>query len=195
MLTLATPLANGDYVWSVTADNGYIAENSPFAFTIDSVNRTELVGNGGFESNTKKKVPRTWTASKLGKSVSVCESGSKHPEYQGKCAFVFAGGSNTTLTQTLSRSGLTTGQILTLSASMETQRAVAGAQITLKVTYTNGKSVTSKIKPRTQTRPWQTLQRPADAERSVKKVVLTIKYTGKSGKVLFDNVSVIRSAP
>src|SRR5690606_2230085 len=152
--TLSSPLASGDYVWTVTANNGFEAENAPFNFTIDNVNRTELVVNGGFEANNNKGRPTTWKVKKAGKSTSVCESGTKHPEYQGACSFMFAGGSKTKLTQNLNTTGLAAGQLLTLNASAELQKAAAGGQVKLTVTYGNGTKDTLKLKFSTLSRPW-----------------------------------------
>jgi hypothetical protein len=194
VLTLAAPLANGDYVWTVTASNGFEAENAPFSFSIDSINRTELVVNGGFEANNGKNVPGTWKVGKLGKSASVCENGATHPEYQGACAFAFVGGNSTKLSQNLSTAGLASGHILTLSVSAELQRAVPGAQIKLTVTNNNGTKDTRKINLPSLTQPWQTYTAaPLAVGGNVSKVALTLNYKGGSGKVLLDNVSVIRS--
>ena len=191
---LAAPLTNGDYVWTVTASNGFEASNAPYDFTIDSASRTELVANSGFESNNSKGVPGAWKASKLGRSISVCENGASHPEYQGACAFTFAGGSSTKLSQNLSTADLPVGTLLTLSVSNEVQRAAAGAQIKLTVTYNNGTKETRKITLPGLTRPWQTTTAdPLTVASSVKKVVVMLTYKGSSGKVLMDNVSVIRS--
>jgi hypothetical protein len=191
---LAGPLGNGDYVWTVTASNGFEAENAPFNFTIDNVNRTELVVNGGFEANNNKGVPTNWKVGKLGKSITICQNAAGNPEYQGGCSFAFAGGSGTKLTQNLNITGLAPGQFLTLSAAHELQRAAAGAQITLKVIYTNGTKDPRKITLPGLTQPWQTTTAdPLPITSAVKKVVLQITYKGSSGKVLVDNVSVTRS--
>lgn len=189
------PLANGDYVWTVTASTGFEAANSPFNFTVDSVNRKELVVNGGFEANNKKGVPGSWTVQKRGKSVSVCETATTHPEYQGACAFAFAGGSNTKLKQKLPTAELAVGKLLRLSVSAERQKAAAGAQAKLTVTYTNGVKEVRKIVLPGLSQTWQTLtEAPITVTSSVKKAVVVLIYKGNTGKVLFDNVSVILSS-
>ncbi|MBK8138132.1 MAG: hypothetical protein IPK52_20345 [Chloroflexi bacterium] len=194
VLTLDAPLADGDYVWTVTASNGTTASNAPSNFTVDTTNLTELVKNGDFEEKNASSLPKQWTAAGVKTSVVVCESGLTHPEYQGLCGFIFFGqtGLNATLTQTLPITGLAINDRLTLRGAAQIGKAVAGAEIKLQVTYTDNTKVTRKLTQGAGSSLWQALEAdPITLTKAIKKAVVTLSYKGISGKVTFDNISVI----
>lgn len=153
--------------------------------------QVQLVGNGGFEE--AEVTP--WVLLNGSKDKVVCNKDGKPPvANSGDCAFRFKGsvGEASKLSQTASLSGLsfstTDGLYLYINMNVATPQI---GKIKTVVKYTDAaksKIVGSFI----QTSGYQALTGATGyASANVSKIKLTIAYTGTSGKVLLDDLSLI----
>lgn len=202
--TLAAPLAEGRYEWSVTASTGFTALNAPFSFEID-LTPTELLKNPGFENQVtgQPKQPLGWKRVKVGvNDARVCNvipaafnKLDTIRSYQGNCAFKFVGRPNAQvrLEQKPDGSAFQVDDQLILSfvAKAAGLKANAG-RVILTVTYTGGeKEILKEVLPAGKYE-WESFEKVLNVANTVQSMNLQIIHSGAAGGYTIDNISVTR---
>jgi len=213
----AAPLSldDGRYSWTVQGDFGGTlieASNAPFFFRLIEDIDIELLVNGGFEipNSALPTIPNGWTlakASKDGRFESTVQSRS------GLASMRFIGVANkiTTLAQDAALNprftalgGLKAGERVKVSGYFRTTLTTAG-ELRLLVLYheptagagSNGRDVV--IVPITNTaNVYQNFEGALTLDGTVKTIRAIVRFTGPTGRLFVDDMSLVRvrnSAP
>jgi hypothetical protein len=190
-------LTGGTYTWQVTAKGGFTtpSTNGPYSFTIDTV-LSNLIANFTFEENSNG-VPVQWKGKKLGASKVVCDTpnAAAYPAYQGQCAFEFRGapGYKGKLSQNASTTSVVAGNKLVLSAVAATSGVVDGtAKIDAKIVWSDGTSEKLTVNIPGGSAPYSRFFEERVLDRDVSKIKVTASYRGTGGRLLLDNVQLVR---
>lgn len=167
-----------------------------YRFESDGTPVAETLNNGGFENKAPQgALPAGWTGKSLLNDKRLCNTDTKFITENGNCAFRFIGSAknDASLTRKLNISGLVTGDDLVLRFVAAGEGVLQGkGEVRVLVTYKNKTTAAFKIVvPVGNYRDvFQSL--PLNIQRPVASVTVTLRYKGVSGKVTFDEVSVLR---
>lgn len=199
--TLEGELTTGTYMWTVIAVSPGGGEkeavNAPFLFSINTED-IELLTNTSFEIDANgDKIPDGWTGKKLTGDKRKCNKDGKVVSLTGECAFGFKGNANegSRLQQKpdVSALGLTTGDVLTLTAFVQGKKHTAnGGVIQIKVVYENSGLSPDKVKliPAAGTYAYDDLSSSLTIDGAVASIKVVLAYSGKSGKMNVDDVTL-----
>lgn len=167
-----------------------------YRFESDGTPVAETINNGGFENKAPTgALPAGWTGQNLLNDKRLCNTDSKYITENGNCAFRFIGSAknDASLTRKLNISSLVAGDDLVLRFVAAGEGVLQGkGEVRVLVTYKNKTTAAFKIVvPVGNYRDvFQSL--PLNIQRPVANVTVTLRYKGASGKVTFDEVSVLR---
>lgn len=191
--------------YRVIAINGD-AESEPSPTTSATTENCEqpptikVVKNGSFEQrrSNNPQLPKSWEGAALRNDKVVCgATAASAAPYVGQCAFRFIGqaGNQAKLKQEISGAAFTVGDTLTLSAYVNRINAKPGGRLWLVVQYKGNTAPKRKTKklalPAGSSGGYVLAQlEPIVVARPVKFVRITLEYSGKSGKLLIDDVQL-----
>lgn len=167
-----------------------------YRFESDGEPVVQTVNNSGFENKAPTgSLPAGWIGKNLLNDKRLCNTDTKFITENGQCAFRFIGSlkNDSSLTRNLNISGLVAGDDLVLRFVASGEGVLKGkGEVKVLVTYKNKTTAAfKKVLPVGNYRDiYQSL--PLNILRPVAKVTVTLRYFGSSGKVTFDDVSVLR---
>ena len=186
---------------SVAVQDGTLAASAPyldaykgrvFVYGDPLLTPAELLVNGGFESSDTG-----WTVKNPTSDKVKCNKPTKTFAYTGECAWRFKGGAgeNAKIQQTIT-SGVTSGDVLTLSGYVNATGAVNG-KLKLVVKYADGVTpkgkITINLTGATSGYVPLSILEPAltvNVAAPVQKIKLMVKNSSASGKIYYDDLSL-----
>ncbi|MBC8098088.1 MAG: hypothetical protein H7Y11_01480, partial [Armatimonadetes bacterium] len=194
-------LSTGTYAWTALAASpgGQESEatNAAFMFSVNPGDLALLL-NGGFELDAEAdKIPDGWLGKNLTGDKRKCNKPGKVIAYEGECAFEFKGvaGEASKLQQklTIDGLGLVNGDVLVITSYTQGKEALADVgSITLKVKYVNTTLPADKLKQTLAggTYAYDESSGELTVDGEVDSVKVTLGYTGITGKLQIDGMSV-----
>lgn len=164
----------------------------------------EFLSNGGFEGADVNKLPLAWTGKNISKDKRVCNKVSalegiiKQVAYEGHCAFKFKGvpGEKSKLKQTVNVSTLGAGDFLLIRAQASGKNVPAAAgKMMVKVIYSDATKEKFTLTFDAATYDYTAFDVENQLDLAPTKFKVQLKYTGTSGKLTLDRVSVRPGLP
>jgi hypothetical protein len=165
----------------------------------------ELVVNGDFEDDLDvDNVPDGWELRNPSGDKRICDKLGKKVAYSGGCAFQFKGsaGEKGQLRQTLALAGVQSGDLLVLSAAIDTAYTLPGKLVFVKLRYAepnagveaNGKDqIRLQLSSATQN-GYTVFQQSLIVGGTPTKFLIGLRFAAPSGKVRLDAVSLRQTA-
>jgi hypothetical protein len=189
------PLEAGLYYWNVRLPGGFNAVNGPQEFRISSnpevlaVNGMEIIGTNG--------VPLGWfTNGPIVGGGAICDSAAQQrfDSYQGNCAWSMSAGSTGALIQTSGGSphpDMVRDATVTLRANVSGRSLSAGGVVNLVLNYPAGGKVKARIAIPPGTYDYTQFEQALTLIYGPPlNYRVAVRYTGTTGTMWVDNVSV-----
>lgn len=161
---------------------------------------TELLTNSSFEADTDaNKIPDGWKVKAGGAGKLICNKTGRpgKPDkivaYDGLCAYQLKGGAGikTKISQSLSNVSINAGDWLRLAAYFNGKKVVDGAvKVTAKVVYPGDVRAKYKLSSASGSYDYSEGFNLFAADQTVSSIKVMLQYTGKSGKIRVDKLSL-----
>lgn len=199
-------MAKGRYTWTVFAESPggqrTEANNGALRFRLNTGD-IQLLKNGGFENDENgDNLADGWAVSNLTKDKRRCNTPVTTFTPYGNCAFLFKGSAaeNSSISQNITDNGygMGAGDAVRLLGKAEATNLAVGAQVHLVIKYKGNAFPKDKtianVAPGTY--PFSTLpQLELGVDGPIQKITVKIVNRATSGKVLFDDFSVLLLGP